>query len=72
VAWRTTSALSSLKRCLVNSQLTSLSRRAAAHRVALAENLLRVSVQQFVNTVIHDKSSLNGALSAVGPRSAPL
>jgi hypothetical protein len=31
-------------------------RRAAAHRVAFAEDLLKVAVKQFVDTVIHNIS----------------
>jgi hypothetical protein len=52
--------------------LEFFNRRTAAHRVTLAENLLKVSVQRFVDRVIHDKSFLDGLLSMVGQRSASL
>jgi hypothetical protein len=53
-------------RCRVLQSLSS------GQRIAVAEKLPKVSVQQFVDTVIYDKSFLNGALSAAGSSSAPL
>jgi len=38
----------------------------------LAEDLLKVAMKQFADAVVRNKSLLNGAPSAVGPRNASL